>query len=79
MLIPSIIIIDPAIMLIQNDTPPIKLKVVARMMLKIIKTALNPRIKLIVPAISRGLYALSVCPAGSAPDFDNGVPPMTHK
>jgi hypothetical protein len=45
----------PAAVLIYRDTPPMREKVAEKTMLRTIKTALKPRIKLRVPAMSLGL------------------------
>ena len=51
---PRIITTVPEIQLIQRVILPMRLKVEAKIILRVTKIALKPRIKLIVPAISLG-------------------------
>ena len=69
-LIPRIITINPAIMLMYLNTSPIILKVTEKIMLKIIKIVLKPKMKLTVLAIGLGLFSLS-CDTGAPPIIDN--------
>ena len=57
---PRIITTAPEIQFIQRVIVPMRLKVDAKIILRVIKTALNPRIKLVVPAISRDFPQPSV-------------------
>ena len=71
---PRTITTAPEIQLIQRETPPMRLKVAAKRTLNTINTALKPRIKLTVPATSRGFTA---APVSEVPA--TGAPPIMHK